>query len=247
MSELAWILGATFTVGILSLIGMLSLWIKEKLLERITFILVAFSAGTLLAGAFFHLLLESLEILSTTRAFVYLFVGFILFFLAERFLYWRHCHDGECDVHTFNYLILYGDGFHNFIDGMIIAVSFMVSIPFGIITTLLLVAHEIPQEIGDFAVLIHGGFSKTKALFYNFLSQITAVAGGLVGFFLSKSVEATIPFLLPFAAGGFIYIAASDLIPELHKEADVRKSAASFIFFVVGVLFMFLMKILFAA
>ena len=235
----------TSIVGFISLIGIFSLWMKDRLLKKILIILVAFSAGALLSGSLFHLLTESLEELSTTKAFGYLLVGFIVFFLIERFLHWHHCHTGRCDEHPFTYLILFGDSIHNLIDGLIIAASFFVSIPFGIVTSLIIIGHEIPQELGDFGALVYGGFSKVKALTYNFVSQIICVAGGVIGYFLSGSVEGIIPFILPFAAGGFIYISASDLIPELHKEPDLKKSLSSFIFFVIGILFMFGIKFIF--
>ena len=162
----------------------------------------------------------------------------------ERVLHWNHCHNhGDCEVHTFSYMSLIGDGIHNFIDGLIIAASFIVSIPLGFLTSLAVIAHEIPQEISDFSILIYGGFSKKKALFFNFLSALTAVLGVLVGFVLSSSVENFVMYLLPIAAGGFIYIGASDLVPELHKEKDLKKSILSFGFFILGIVIMYLFKI----
>jgi zinc and cadmium transporter len=140
---------------------------------------------------------------------------------------------------------LFGDAVHNFIDGIVIAISFIADIRLGIVTTIAIIAHEVPQEIGDFGVLIYGGFSKRKALFFNFLSALTALAGALLGFFLSNSLEGIIPLILPFAAGGFIYIAASDLIPELHKEPNFKKSLLSFCFFIAGISFMLIIKVLF--
>lgn len=242
MSIIYIIILATLVNSLISLVGIFTLWCKEKLLDKIIIFLVALSAGALLSGAFLHLIPESLEVLTPTSVFTLVLAGFILFFLMEKFLYWHHCHKGKCDVHPVSYLILFGDGLHNFIDGIIIATSFIVSIPFGIITTVLIIGHEIPQELGDFGVLVHGGFGKAKALFYNLLSQLACVVGGLLGYFLSTSIEGIIPFILPFAAGGFIYISASDLVPELHKEPDVKKSLSSFAFFIVGVLIMIAIK-----
>jgi zinc and cadmium transporter len=148
-------------------------------------------------------------------------------------------------VHPVSYLIIFGDSVHNFIDGVIIGASFIVSVPFGIITTLLIIGHEIPQELGNFGVLVYGGFGKTKALLYSFLAQLSCVVGGVLGFVFSQRINGVIPFILPFAAGGFIYIAASDLIPELHKEPKLKKSLVSFGFFIVGIVFMFMLKYLF--
>lgn len=242
MQILFLIILATLVNSLISLVGIFSLWMKEKLFKKILMSLVALSAGALLSGAFFHLIPESLEHLTSTAVFTYVLIGFIIFFLMEKFLYWHHCHKGKCDVHPVSYLILFGDGIHNFIDGVIIAISFIVSIPFGIVTTLLIIGHEIPQELGDFGVLVHGGFGKVKALIYNLIAQLTCVIGGIIGYFLSNSIEGIIPFILPFAAGGFIYISASDLVPELHKEPEIKKSLTSFAFFIVGILFMLAIK-----
>ncbi len=246
MSILAWIILATLVNGLVAFIGVFSLWLNQKAFKRLLMVLVALSAGALLSGAFFHLIPEALEEVPVTNVFAYVMIGFIVFFLIEKFLHWHHCHKhGEkCRVHPVSYLILFGDGIHNFIDGIIIGVSFLVSIPFGVITTLLIIGHEIPQELGDFGVLVHGGFSKKKALMYNFLSQLMAVIGGVIGYLFSTRVEGIVPFILPFAAGGFIYIAASDLIPELHKEPKLKKSIVTFAFFLLGIVFMFLLKFL---
>jgi zinc and cadmium transporter len=243
MSALLLIILATLINGLVAFVGAFSLFVKEKLLQKILLVLVAFSAGALLSGGLFHLLAESIEMMAIDTAFIILLFGFSLFFILERFLHWHHCHKGECDVHAFTYLILLGDGVHNFIDGLVIAASFLVSVPFGVVTTLLIIGHEIPQELGDFGALVYGGFAKDKALIFNFASQLTCVVGGLTGFFLSGLAGFT-NFLLPFAAGGFFYIAASDLIPELHKETDMKKSLISFLFFLVGVCFMVLIKLL---
>ncbi len=243
MSTLLMIIIATLITGFIALVGAFSLFIKESSLQKILLVLVSFSAGALLSGGLFHLLAESLEMVGTDAAFITLLTGFSLFFVIERFLHWHHCHEGKCDVHAFSYLILIGDGVHNFIDGLVIAASFLISAPFGMITTLLIIGHEIPQELGDFGALVYGGFSRNKALFFNFASQLTCVIGGVAGFFMSGLGSAT-ALLLPFAAGGFFYIAASDLIPELHKETDTRKVIPSFIFFLVGIAFMISMKLL---
>jgi zinc and cadmium transporter len=238
---LLWILAFTFLNGFIALVGAFTLLLKPKTLQKIIYILVSISTGTLLGGGLLHLLPEAIKGLGVETAINYLLFGFIIFFLMEKLLYWHHCHDGVCKVHTFSQMIIFGDGLHNFIDGLIIAASFFVNIPFGIITTLIIIAHELPQELGDFGVLIHGGFSKKKAIFYNFLSQLTAVIGGLVGFFFVQSSGLEI-ILLPFAAGGFLYIAASDLIPELHKEKEGKKTIISFAFFIIGIIIMFLFK-----
>jgi len=240
MDAFFWIILMTFVDGLIALVGVFSLWMSEERLRKIIYLLVALSAGTLLTGGLFHLLAESLERLGKETAFLTLMFGFCLFFLIERVLHWHHCHEGKCDVHTFTYLILLGDGVHNFIDGLVIAASFIVSIPFGIITTMLIIMHEIPQELGDFGALVYGGFSRVRALAFNLVSQMTCVLGGVVGYFASGLWDFS--FLLPFAAGGFLYIAASDLIPELHKETNLKKSMLSFAFFLFGMGFMIVLK-----
>ena len=240
---LLWIILATVIDGLIALIGAFSLFIREKTLHKIVFVLVAFAAGALLGGAFLHLIAETVGTMENTALFLYVITGFCVFFLIEKFLYWHHCHEGVCDVHPYTSLILIGDGIHNFIDGLIIAASFLVNPAFGVVTTIAIISHELPQELGDFGVLVHGGMSKNKAIFYNFISQLTAVVGGVVGFLVAGAWDFT-P-LLPFAAGGFIYIAASDLIPELHKEVDTKKSIGSFIFFLIGILFMLGIKLAF--
>jgi zinc and cadmium transporter len=241
---LAWALLSTFLVSLISLIGILTLAIKEKLLQAILFGLVGFSAGALIGGAFLHILPEALEKTESMPVFYYLILGIVLFFLMERYFYWRHCHDGVCDVHAFTYLNLIGDGFHNFIDGMVIAVSFTISIKLGIVTTVAIILHEIPQELGDFGVLVYGGFTKRKALFFNFLTALTAMLGAVAGYFIADFAKGFSNFIMPLTAGGFIYIATSDLIPEIHKEKDLRRSTLAFIAFLFGIIFMALAKLL---
>ncbi|MBS7655124.1 ZIP family metal transporter [Candidatus Bathyarchaeota archaeon] len=240
-----WILGSVILVSFISLIGLFTLIIKEKVLNNILFSLVGFSAGALIGGAFIHLLPEALSQTNSIVIFLYVILGFTLFFLLEKILYWRHCHEEKCPIHMFTYLNLIGDGIHNFIDGLIIAASFIVGIPLGITTTIAVIAHEIPQELGDFGVLIYGGFTKFKALFWNFISALTAVFGALFGYFFITYVENIASHLIPFTAGGFLYIAASDLIPELHKQPEFKKSILSFTLFLIGVSFMGFMKIAF--
>jgi zinc and cadmium transporter len=243
MNALMWSIGATVIVSLISLVGIISLSIKEKLLNKILFLMVGFSAGALMGGAFLHLIPEAVEESSMGLVSISLLIGFALFFIIERVLHWHHCHDGKCDVHTFTYMSLIGDSVHNLIDGLVIASSFVINIPLGIATTVAVITHEIPQELGDFAVLIYGGFSKLKAIIFNFLTGLIAVIGAVIGYFLASSIENFTAVLVPFAAGGFIYIAASDLIPELHKESKLNKSLLSFLFFVIGIVLMLLLKV----
>ncbi len=239
-----WAFFSTLAVSLISFIGVFTLAINKKLLDKLVFVLVAFSAGALMGGAFFHLIPEAVEGKEPLAVMVFVMTGFVVFFLMERILHWRHCHDGHCDVHMFTYLNLIGDGLHNFIDGLVIAAAYITSFQLGFTATIAVIMHEIPQEIGDFGVLIYGGMKRNKALFFNFISAVTAMVGAVVGIALSGIVEGFTSFLVPFAAGGFIYIAASDLIPELHKESKLKKSLLSFFMFIVGISFMIALKFL---
>lgn len=239
---LAWILTSTFIVSLISFVGIFTLAVKEALLQKILFCLIGFSAGALIGGAFLHLLPEALEKTNSEAVFYYLILGIILFFLMERYFYWRHCHEGVCDIHAFTYLNLIGDGLHNFMDGMVIAASFIISVKLGIITTIAVILHEIPQEFGDFGVLIYGGFTKQRALLFNFISALMAMLGAVVGYLISDFAQGFSTFILPLTSGGFIYIAASDLIPQIHKEINLRRSTLAFIAFLSGITFMALAK-----
>ncbi|MBU4502052.1 MAG: ZIP family metal transporter [Nanoarchaeota archaeon] len=235
---LFWAIIATLAVSLISFVGVLTLAFKEKLLNKITLLLVGLSAGALIGGAFLHLIPEAIEEGMSQNIFLFVIIGFVIFYILEKALHWRHCHKGKCEIHMFTYMNLFGDALHNFMDGVVIVASFIVDVKLGFITTLAVIAHEIPQEFGDFGVLIHGGFGKAKALLCNFLTGLTAIIGALFGYFLSTIVQEWIIYILPITAGGFIYIAATDLIPELHKQIDIKKSILPFLFFLIGLAFM---------
>ena len=241
IDSLLLILVSNLFVSLVAFVGIVTLTIKKKLLEEILLFLVSLSAGALMGGAFLHLIPEAMEEFATQDIFPYVLFGFTLFFFVEKIIHWRHCHLAKCPVHTFAYMNLFGDAVHNFIDGLIIAASFVTNINLGFTTTLTVVLHEIPQEIGDFGVLVYGGYSRTKALLLNFLTALAAILGGIFGYFLSGYTGSAM-FLLPFAAGGFVYIAASDLIPEIRKEADLKKSLVNFGIFLLGILIMYAMR-----
>ncbi len=245
MSYLVSAILASLVISIISLIGIITLMMQEKSLRRILFIFMGFSAGGLMGNAFFHIMPEALETLSAQWVFGLVLVGFSVFFLLERVIHWHHWHKEDHQVHPYAYLNLIGDSIHNFVDGLIIIAAFSHSIPLGIVTTGTIILHEIPQELGDFGVLIHAGLSTRTALMYNFMTALMAVAGVIIGYFLIQQIEALSGMILPVAAGGFIYIAASDLIPELHKEEDMKKSVYSFLFFILGVMLMVAFKMLF--
>jgi len=244
MENLFLIIISTFIISLGGLIGFFTLVLEDKQLSKILLFLVALSAGALMGGAFIHLLPEAAEKFpGQDSVYTIVLFSFIFFFLVEKLLHWRHCHKGgKCDIHTFGYMNLIGDSIHNFIDGLIIAATFLTDVKLGVATTLAVALHEIPQEIGDFGVLLYAGFGKQKALVANFLVALTAILGGVFGYFLSFQRESFITYLLPFAAGGFIYIAASDLMPEIRKETSLKKSLLSFSIFLVGIVIMFLVK-----
>lgn len=243
MANFIWAIAASVAVSLISLIGIFALTFQGKFLDRILVLLIGFSAGGLIGGAFLHILPEALEQYRDNSVFFYVIIGFIFFLILERYFYWRHCHMGVCEVHAFTYLNLIGDGIHNFTDGLLIGASFVVSIRFGILTTLVIIFHEIPQEIGDFGVLVYGGFKKTRALLYNFISALACVLGTAIGYPLSENIRHFSFYLLPITAGGFIYIAACDLIPEIHKQTSTKRVALSIIAFLMGITFILLARL----
>ena len=240
MNELSYIILATTILSLFSLLGVFTISFHEKGLKKFLLGLVGLSTGTLLGGAFLHLLPEASESLEAETIYSLMLISFVVFFFLEKYLHWHHCHDGECDKHSIGYMNLIGDSIHNFIDGMIIAVAFITDIRLGVVTSFALAFHEIPQELGDYGVLIYSGMEKTRALFFNFLVAVTSVAGGLVGYFFAVSAEGFVSYLLPVAAGGFLYIAAADLMPSIRDEEDTKKSLAAMGLFVAGLLLMYL-------
>jgi len=240
-------ISSVLLVGFISLIGLFTLSMKTKHLKNILLYLVSFSAGAMFGDAFIHLLPEVVEEngfgLFTSAS---ILAGIVIFFVMEKVIHWRHCHHttDHNHVHPFAVMNLVGDGVHNFLDGLIIGVSYLVSLPVGIATTIAVILHEIPQEIGDFSVLIHGGFTRAKALFLNFVTAMIALIGTIFALLIGQQFGGITSFLIPFAAGGFIYIAGSDLIPELHKETKTWKSFWQLIAFVAGIMIMLLLLLL---
>lgn len=202
-----------------------------------------------MGGAFLHLLPESISEVgggssATLNLFSYLLLGFCIFFVLEQFIKWWHEHYSIHERKPVSYLVLISDLVHNFIDGLVIAGSFMVGFDIGMVTTLAIALHEIPQEIGDFGVLVYGGFKRMRALTWNYISAITVIFGGIIGYYLSGLVEGAAVLLLPFAAGNFVYIAASDLIPEIKHGGNISRNLVHFLTFIVGILLMLGVKLL---
>lgn len=238
---LGYILIATILNGMIGLAGSFTLLLPKRKIDFVIKSLVAFSAGTLFCGSLFHLTAESIEKIGIQPTFYILTIGFLLFFVLERYLWYHHCHEGGCEVHPVSYLLLIGDAVHNLIDGMIIAAAFISDIKIGLVTTAIVIIHEIPQELGDFGVLVHSGVSPKKALLLNTLSQLSAVVGGVIGYFALSFIELS-NYLLPFAAGGFIYIATADLIPEIHRHSEQGRAMYYFLLFVLGISAMIALK-----
>jgi zinc and cadmium transporter len=235
-------------VSLVSLVGVITLAWKKKFIEKILLFLVSLSAGTLFGGAFLHLLPEATEKAGfTIQISLLVLAGILLFFVLEKFIHWHHSHHEHDFKHMGHHpthlapLNLLGDALHNFLDGLIIAGSYFVSIPAGIATTVAVILHEIPQEIADFGVLIYSGMSKWKAVFFNFLSAVVAIIGAIIGIALGSKSGIFVDLIIPIAAGGFIYIAGSNLIPELHKESHLKESFFHLTGIVLGIAIMFLL------
>lgn len=245
ITTLFWIIGSSLLMCALSLIGVATLSLSDKSLHRLLLPLVALSAGSLLGGAFFHMIPESLEKIGNhISVYIYVIGGFAFFLLLEQLLHWHHCH--RKDIHCKKpqtYLILIGDGIHKFIGGIAVAGTFLIDIRLGISTWLAAAAHEIPHELGDFGVLVHGGWSRKKALGLNLLSASTFLLGGLLTYLLSFSDW--IYYLIPFAAGNFIYIGASDLIPEVNKHENFLRNILHFSCFCIGLLILLALRLVF--
>ena len=240
---LLYIVFSTIIVSLVSLIGIVFINKKLEELQKVSFYLVSFSAGALITGSFLHLIPEALEKKFTS---IYSIIfGIFFFFILETFLKWRHCHELECEQHTFVPVNLLGDFFHNFIDGVFIASSYLVDFNLGVITTLGVIFHEVPQELGDYGVLIYAGLSPKKALNLNFIVSLTSILGGILGFFFLEKFKFFIPYILGLTAGNFLNLSLTDLVPELHKKVSLKNNIEKMIFIIFGILLMILFKIFF--
>ncbi len=259
MINVWYVLASVIIVSLISLVGIFSLLLSQKKLNQLLLALVSLSAGTLLGDTFLHLLPGAVE-KEGFSLYVSLsaLLGVMVFFVIEKFMHMNRCEDAKeknCEnescrlahdphPHHLGVMNLVGDGVHNFVDGLIIAGSYLVSVPVGIATTIAVVMHEVPQELADFGVLLYAGFTRRKALLFNFISAAAAIVGAIVGLALSSRIETFVNFILPFAAGGFIYIAGSNLIPELHKECKWKNSILHFLALIGGIALMFAMTYL---
>jgi zinc and cadmium transporter len=247
MSVFWWILLSGILMSAIALVGGLTLFLKPATLQQLLLPLVALAAGSLIGGAFFHMLPASIAAMgNVVEVGLLVMVGFSSFLVLEVFLHWRHCHravdDGRAPL---TYLVLIGDALHNFIGGLAIAGTFLIDIRLGIISWLAAAAHEIPQELGDFGVLVHGGWSRSSALLLNVLSALTFLAGSLLAYWASFAIDVT--WLVPLAAGNFIYIGASDLVPEIKAHADIKKGMLHVGAFVAGLAILYFAHAVFEA
>ena len=242
--SLIWLysLGSVIIISLISLIGLFTISINREWLYKIIYFLVALAVGALLGDVLVHILPELwVEKGHNLSVSVYIFAGFLIFFVIEKFLRWHHSHGLESeeshhhdDVKHVGYMSLISDGVHNLIDGVLIGTSYMISVEIGVATTIAVILHEIPQDIGDFGLLLHAGFSRRRALFFNFLSALTAVLGTIIALLIGTKASGFAESILPITAGGFLYIAAADLVPELHKVSGPAKSVVQFFGVVAG-------------
>lgn len=240
---------SVFVISVISLVGIAVIAIGERRIEQTIFVFVSLAAGAMFGDAFIHIVPEAFA--KPERAMAsstYLLLGILTFFILEKFLRWRHVHElgnkNAQRIQPVGYLNLFADAAHNLIDGMLVGAAYSVSVSVGLATSFAIILHEIPQELGDFAVLVQAGFSRTRALVFNFLSGLLAIAGAIVSLVASSSLATFSECMLPFTAGGFIYIAGCDLLPELHKEHNPSKSAVQLIALLSGVGLMFLLRLI---
>lgn len=248
-SLILWIIVFTALGGVLSVLAAGAfLLLPESVRARMLSPMVSFAIGALLGAAFLAILPHAFEVPGVDAHSVTLTVlcGILVFFLLEKMVIWRHCHTEDCEAHvpdmdkvrkaaTGN-LILIGDGIHNMVDGVLIAAAFLTDVHLGVVTSIAVIAHEIPQELGDFAILLHSGFSRGKALVYNMLASLTTVIGGVVAYFSLSLANAVVPYVLAIAASSFIYIAVADLIPGLHKRPEFSATVQQIVLIAFGVI-----------
>lgn len=234
MSVLLWIIASGLAMSAIALVGSVALLLSEATLKRILLPLVAFAAGSLIGGAFFHMIPTAIgDGRSPLAASVWVVLGFLTFFALEQFLHYHHCHRAKAECRDpLTYLVLIGDGLHNFLGGVAVASTFLIDIRLGITTWLAAAAHEVPQELGDFGVLVHGGWSARRALLFNVLSASTFLLGGVFAYVASFGLD--VSFLVPFAAGNFLYLGASDLVPEVNRHRDAPMNVVLFAAFAGG-------------
>jgi len=198
--------------------------------------LLSYAIGTLLGAAFLGMIPNALEQNTALAISGTVLAGIVIFFVLEKIIIWRHCHEAECEVHgAAGPLILIGDAFHNFVDGFVIAAAFLTSVPLGVAASLAVIAHEIPQEVGDFAILLENGYSKTRALALNMLSSLATLPGAVIAYFFLGATREAVPFILALSAASFIYIAVADLVPSLHRQTGLKPAIKQIVLVLAGI------------
>ncbi|MFA6887913.1 MAG: ZIP family metal transporter [Candidatus Woesearchaeota archaeon] len=250
MGYIIYTFASVIIVSLISVIAAIPFLLKKQIPHSILIILMSLSVGTLLGGVFLHFLPEIAEKGYNTSVALSIIIGFMAFLLLEKMIHWHHakkveenCECGHGHGYHFAILNLLGDGVHNFLDGLVIAGSYAVSIPLGIAATTSVIFHEIPQEMADFGILLYGGLSKTRAIIFNFLSATAAIIGAITGIMFTEHIQGFSAMIIPFAAGNFLYIAASNLVPELHKHCKISETIMHIIAIAAGVGFMLLIAV----
>lgn len=230
------------SIGSVALAGLMLLLDNDKL-EKFSTWLMYLAGGTLLGAAFLGMIPKAISIADNNTVFYYILGGIMFFFILEKLILWRNCHNKDCERHIRSAvpIILTGDAFHNAMDGVVIAASFLTSFELGIFATLSVVLHEIPQELADFGILIRGGLSRKKALLYNILSGSTAIFFGIMAFYTLETIRFLIPYALAFSSASFIYIALADLIPEMHRKTSLKDSILQIVLIITGILIIYLL------
>ncbi|RME54206.1 ZIP family metal transporter [Candidatus Woesearchaeota archaeon] len=251
MNYIIYTILSVILISLISILAALPFLLKKKFSQRILLLLMSFSVGTLMGAVVLHLLPEALENGYNINLALFILLGYVVFFVFEKLIHWHHhriskikCSESHGHGYQLAPINLVGDALHNLIDGMIIAATYYVSVPLGIVATLSIMLHEIPQEISDFAVLLYSGLNKRKAILFNFISALTAIVGAVIGILMAGNVESFTMFALPFAAGSFVYIAASNLVPELHKDCSMKNSVLHFLAIVAGIGLMILLLLM---
>jgi zinc and cadmium transporter len=245
---IAWIIGFSLlgSIGALAGAGLL-LAFPSVIRKRLVPVLISYASGTLLGAAFLGMIPSGLRRIDAPTMLTAVLCGLVLFFILEKLVIWRHCHEQDCEVHgQAAPLILVGDAFHNFVDGIVIAAAFLISLPLGIATTLAVIAHEVPQEIGDFAILLESGYSRSRALILNTLSAATTLPGAVLAYFWLAEATSMMPYVLALSAASFIYIAMADLIPSLHRRASLAESAQQTVLLILGIATIAALKVILA-
>ncbi|MDY6776516.1 MAG: ZIP family metal transporter [Candidatus Nanohaloarchaea archaeon] len=245
--HLVFISGSILVLSLLAFVGVLGMGMREELLREIVFVLVSFAAGAMFGGAFLHLIPKTAALYGfTSSSGLVLLGGIFVFLIVDTFIHWHHHHfrEGECEecVEPVTYTILFGDVFHNLVDGIVIAAAYMSGFSVGLAATLAVALHKLPKELGDFGVLVHGGLSVRRAVTYNFLASLVALFGAAAAVIATGRIAGFEAFLLPFAAGSFVYIAGTDLLPEFKEESEIRKAAIQTVSFLTGIGVMYLLK-----